>query len=153
MNNKITIKVINDISIIATDWDRLFEENEHLTPFQSRHLNEIWLNTYSYFKQNILIAISNDIIIGIAPLIIVKQFEFGLSFNKMQFIGANNFDYLDFIIHKEFDYCAKLFIDHVALKIEDWNICEFNNIKNTSIYENYFKALGINFCNYNNNVC
>ena len=39
------------------------------------------------------------------------------------------------------------------VKIEDWNICEFNNIKNTSIYENYFKALGINFCNYNNNVC
>ena len=139
------IELIDSISSIKDSWYELTENNPNSTVFQTYELNEVWLSTYKTSKCSILIALNDNNIVGIAPLVLTKIQEFGLSYNKINFIGFNTFDYLDFIIKDNFECCINAFVNYLN-NYKNWHILELDNlqlnsyvIKNISIKNHIYK--------------
>jgi CelD/BcsL family acetyltransferase involved in cellulose biosynthesis len=75
-----------------------------------------------------LVAEENDNIIGIAPLMRSPIGMLGLRRGKVEFIGAQDSDYNDFIITEERDECLKLFVEYLNLLPEKRDFVDLSDI-------------------------
>jgi CelD/BcsL family acetyltransferase involved in cellulose biosynthesis len=129
------IKEINDYQdflALKDEWANLLEKCQ-LSVFSTWEWLSTWWKNFGGDKRLVLLlAIDNDRIIGIAPLMYSARKIFGLRRGKISFIGIPHTDYHDFIIANKIEKCLQLFIDYLKQLPEKWNYLELSEIPENS---------------------
>ena len=130
----IEISEYNDIKLFDNTWDKVLEKSKNKNVFLTIDWLKSWLNVYSKVgdEQVILCIKENNAIIGLAPLIIKVINEYGLRYKKLQFIGSNQCDYMDFVFTQEGPESLNSIVNYVLDNSDRWNICEMNNFSEES---------------------
>ena len=96
-----------------------------------------WLSTWwKHFGDNkvllILLAIENNEILGIAPLMFSVDAFYGFRMGKIEFIGTPDSGCHDFILKERRDECIKQFINYLEKHREKWTYIRLSDIQETS---------------------
>lgn len=131
------IKVVsteNDFNELKDDWVRLVEMNSELSVFQDWEWQRLWWKNYGDNKSlKIIVAYSNDQVIGILPLYIQRQklMRFA-NVNVMRFIGTGGDtspDYLGLITQDNHnEELLELFVDAVLDMKMEWDSLNMTNM-------------------------
>ncbi|MEM3828272.1 MAG: GNAT family N-acetyltransferase [Conexivisphaerales archaeon] len=127
----IEVNNYQELLSLKNEWANLLEKCDH-TVFSTWE----WLSTWwKHFGNNkrlvLLLAMENDKIVGIAPLMYSTRKICGLPTGKITFIGTPHTDYTDFITEKA-EKCICLFIDYLKRHLKNWNYIELTEIPENS---------------------
>jgi len=132
MNTK-PIEIIQDITELQANWNATIKLSNLDNVFVTYEWLTCWLKVYAPNKKQFIICIKeNESVIALAPLIILSVKELGLPFRRLQFIGYESCDYMDFIIHKEHPECLGLIFDCIQENKKKWDYCELHDISGGS---------------------
>lgn len=135
-------KTFDEIKQLRNIWNKIYQENINLTPFQSYEWNECLMENKIYEGElNIFVLYKNDIILMIAPF--VKKS--GIIYNELYFLGINTHsDYLNFIYSYNLNFeDFQNFID-LVLRKEKRIVLRLDLINEQSPIVDYIKALKVN---------
>jgi CelD/BcsL family acetyltransferase involved in cellulose biosynthesis len=117
-----------DLLSLKSSWQHLMQGRDY-TVFSTWEWLSIWWKHFGKERKLLfLIAEENDKIVGIAPLMHSALTMFGLKRGKIEFIGAPDSDYADFIITEKRDECLKLFFEYLNLLPEKGDFVELADI-------------------------
>jgi len=124
------VRNIGELQIDKNEWNSLVLKDATNSVFQTFEWFDCWWNTFGASGE-LLILIARDLdadIIGIAPLIIVKE-----GFNKaVRFCGYNNADYCDFIAPEKKSEVVSLFLSTLMLPEIEWDQVRLFNLPEIS---------------------
>jgi CelD/BcsL family acetyltransferase involved in cellulose biosynthesis len=130
--NIIEIKSYTKFLSLKEQWDAVLQKTNH-----SIFATWDWLSIYwKYFGAGkrllVLVAEDNGKIIGIAPLMYSIHKMFGLRNAKIEFIGAKESDYNDFILLEKEDECIDLFVKYLNTLPLPWDCIDLTDIPENS---------------------
>lgn len=122
---------------LKEEWERLQEQDEDVTYYNTFEYNWTWWDVFKNDKKNKLLIIVvelNDRIIGIAPLIIEKVNNKIISYNCVRFLGLG--DYLGIIIDRSanirYGNIIKEIFNFIELKNKEFERITLSNVKSDS---------------------
>jgi CelD/BcsL family acetyltransferase involved in cellulose biosynthesis len=122
------ISSLDGFQSLRNPWEKLLDKCDH-TIFSTYEWRSIWWKHFGKDRGLLLLAAEeNDKIVGIAPLMHSPMGMFGLKRGKIEFIGAQDSDYNDFIITEKRDECLKLFFEYLNLLPEKKDFVDLADI-------------------------
>jgi len=133
----------NNINDLDNIWDDSLSKSKDRTVFLTINWLKSWLNVFSneVDQQVILCVTENNEVIALAPLMIKNCNEYGFKYKRLQFIGFNQSDYMDFVIIKKVNSCLNLISDYLFDNSSRWDLCELNNFSEESNSPNILKNI------------
>lgn len=126
-----------NISVISThkefleleeDWKNIFDQSGTKNIFVSWEWCSLWWKHYGRNQELLILAVKDeDEIIGIAPLMVSKGDPLTLWKPKVNFLGGNLADYIDFLILRNNKEVIKTII-YYLINLADWGVIDFKRI-------------------------
>jgi len=119
----------SEFNDLKDSWNRNLQKSKDNDVFSTWEWLWCWWKHFGNGRQlRILLAQEKDKILSIAPLMLSKYkfLRFG-KLQKVEFIGAPNSDYNNFILLKRPKECLKLFLTRL-MQLADWDLLELRDI-------------------------
>ncbi|MEA3254493.1 MAG: GNAT family N-acetyltransferase [Candidatus Altiarchaeota archaeon] len=124
---------MNELSPLKDKWDCLLEASETNIIFSTFEWVSSWWESFGADKNLfVLIVEKDDVIVGIAPLMITSHKKFRVRIRKLEFIGTPLSNYSDFIISQEKEEVLKVIYGYILKKRGCWDIINLKEIPETS---------------------
>lgn len=131
------ITTTEEFELLKGDWERLENQSNNLTYFSTfRYAKGKWdiLSKDDKYKLCIFCVFQNGVIVGIAPLMIIRMQNKFISWNSLQFLAGG--DYADFIIDElcevRINSIYKQLIDAIVINNQLWDELYLHHIPHTS---------------------
>ena len=129
----------NKLNIYREKWNELCKQNTVNTIFQTYEWNRSWWNVYGQNSDLfIVLAREHGDLLGIAPMIIVKEKKRMGEIRVLKFIGSGSSDYSDFLFQKNRSDVLKKIISFILDNKEKWDEIELSNIPEYSSSSDIF---------------
>lgn len=128
------IKPVDKIEDINSNWEDLIKKSNSIAVF----LMPAWITNWLRFlgkkhKSFIFAAWDGTNLVGIFPVAIRRIGLFPFSIKKLEFIGRDDGDYLDFLIDPNSrEVCIEAFLSFLGERKIEWDICDFNDFSQES---------------------
>ena len=123
------VKEISEFKALRDQWEVLFNQRTQKTVFLS------WEWLYTWWKYNgmnkelwLLTAWHNDVLIGVAPLMLSISTKYGLRFRLLETLGSPNIDESDFLVKKGHEQAYTLFIEYIYSHKNMWDALKLNEL-------------------------
>ena len=143
------IRTSDEFESLSKPWERLLERSSYRNVF----LTFEWLFTWwrccgIRHKLRIVLVYDNGELVGIAPLMISKEY----GFRRLSFISTGSADFEDFIIESDENGRSRVIelIFGTLLKDSDWDIFKLQGIREDSPNFPFFQLLSNNACDFKN---
>jgi len=113
---------------LKSAWGNLLKGRDYTIFSTWEWLSTWWKHCGNDKKLLLLLAEDNGVVAGIAPLMYSVHRSLGLSSGKIEFVGAPDSDYSDFIVPEKREECLSLFFEYLNLLPEKWNSVDLADI-------------------------
>jgi CelD/BcsL family acetyltransferase involved in cellulose biosynthesis len=129
-----------DFAALEEEWEDLYHDSKHATPFQSWAWLYSWWDSYGEDYELRLVTLRNEkgLLVGLIPLMLERRRGFG----RLLFIGTGPTDYLDMLIREGWE-------DEVldagigALKqLEGWQVADLQQLRPEAAAWGIFRRWG-----------
>ncbi|MDD3632730.1 MAG: GNAT family N-acetyltransferase [Candidatus Cloacimonadaceae bacterium] len=131
------ITTTEDFDSLKPDWERIENQSNNLTYFSTfKYAKGKWdiLKNYDKYKLCIFCVIFSNVVVGIAPLMLVRMKNKFFSWNSLQFLASC--DYADFIIDEQCQVRTKVIykqlFDAIFAHKDLWDELDLDHIPYTS---------------------
>lgn len=129
-----------DFLALEETWQDILQRCSHHTVFSTWEWLSNWWKCYGNHKKLVLLlARDGPNVIGIAPLMYSVHTMFGVRQGKIEFIGAPDSDYNDFLLAEKREDCVNSFLHHLANITENWNCIDLRDISENTRYLNILR--------------
>jgi CelD/BcsL family acetyltransferase involved in cellulose biosynthesis len=150
MNNSIRIEFIHEMGKfenLREAWDYLLSHSTPRDVFLTWEWLSAWWKSYSDGKQLYLVtAWREEELIGMAPLMLVRQWENGLPLRVLHTLGAPNSDVSHFLARDDDPQILQALCNAIKAQSSRWDAIELNefqsNLPQTKFIMDYFEQAG-----------
>jgi CelD/BcsL family acetyltransferase involved in cellulose biosynthesis len=128
----IEIDNYSDFFNLKESWNKVLLKSNYSVFSTWEWLSTWWKHFGSGKRLLLLLAEENGETIGIAPLMYSVHSMFGLRQAKIEFIGAPDSDYNDFILTEKREDCVKMFMHYLTSIPENWDCIDLRDIPETA---------------------
>jgi len=119
----------NDFLSLENEWNELVEKSQNDTIFLRHEWFKIWWRSFGRGKKLLILLFMDDSqLIGIVPLMSVKERFRGLPIKSVKFIENDNSPRSDFILKEKKKEVMQCFITHLGRKKNSWDAIVLRNI-------------------------
>ncbi len=143
-----------EATLYQSEWDELLTSSTQIKKsepipsiFQTYEWNKTWWDSFGHNDEHkllLLFGFDEDLLIGIAPLMIKREKK-GSSYKVINFIGASNSnwssDYCSFISRVNYESVINEFLYWLNKHSADWDELEFKNIPGHSKDFNFLRQM------------
>ena len=123
------VESADELSSLKYQWNELLEQSHFNNIFQRHEFISAWWKHLGCSKKLfVLVAKQNEIIIGIAPLLIEKTKIHSFPVSVVKFIGGIEFGKLDFIYRKGQEQVVGTFMRYLYSRKHQWDVLLFEPI-------------------------
>src|SRR5215207_2526961 len=123
------IEIIDDTQHFASlkeEWEDLYQNSAHATPFQSWAWLYSWWESYGEAYELRLIAVRDgDLLVGVIPLMLQRWWN---SPGVLLFIGTGLTDYLDILARKSFEAQVTKAGTKALMRIGPWKLAALHEL-------------------------
>lgn len=136
------IRVINtfkDLLKLESSWKNIFNKIDSTNIFTSWEWSSLWIKHFC--KDNdllILVIEENEVVVGVAPLMVVRGNIFSFYKPIVCFIGGALADYSDFLVLQDNRKVVRIILDFLVKEIK-WGMIVFDRIPQSSPNLMYLK--------------
>lgn len=136
-SSAISIEILADVEAVARiegDWNNLLK----ISHTQTVELSSIWqLTHWAHFHDDaslyVLVAREGGVVVGIAPLKIVRLHKYGTTLRSLEWIAAVESNYQDFIYPAGRADIVNRLLNYLAEHRADWDIFTLRNLPDSSL--------------------
>lgn len=145
-----TVSKWTDFQSLSQQWNSLLKLSEIDRVYMTHEWFSAWWKAFGKNKQLlILLALQDDELIGIAPLMEQKTFFRGIPVKTIEFMSNNDSPACGFIYKKNHNNVIIAFLNHLVRNIKKWDMLFLKNIANDThtnqTIETFFKEKKIRY--------
>ena len=130
---KIRIEHIHDLTrlnALQSTWDSILQQNSVKSIFLTREWASAWWKNYGEDKELWLLAAwDEDLLVGIAPLMLIKKRKYGLMFRVLKPLSAPDCDVSGFLLRDESLYVLNAFCKYILDQQRLWDVIQVSEFR------------------------
>lgn len=134
------IKFLDEFESIRESWNTLFSQRDTKTIFLTWEWLFAWWKTHLDGKDLWLITVWRDnLLVGIAPLMLVNERKYGLRFRLLQSLGTPNADESDFLCENNDPEVLHAVFEYILQNSRQWDALLFHEQLSTTASISFIK--------------